>query len=64
MEINNVCYATLKFNEPWTLKNYLKVGGYKAWKKIISKKTDPEEIVAELRHQVCAEGVAPGFLPA
>ena len=37
MEINNVCYATLKFNEPWTLKNYLKVGGYKAWKKIISK---------------------------
>ena len=49
MEINNVCYATLKFNEPWTLKNYLKVGGYKAWKKIISKKTDPEEIVAELK---------------
>ena len=49
MEINNVCYATLKFDEPWTLKNYLKVGGYKAWKKIISKKTDPEEIVAELK---------------
>ena len=49
MEINNVYYATLKFNEPWTLKNYLKVGGYKAWKKIINKKTDPEEIVAELK---------------
>ena len=40
MEMNNVCYATLNFKEPWTLKNYLKVGGYKAWKKIISKKTN------------------------
>ena len=45
MEINNVCYATLNFKEPWTLKNYLKVGGYKAWKKIISKKIDPENII-------------------
>ena len=28
IEMNNVCYATLKFDEPWTFENYLKVGGY------------------------------------
>ena len=49
MEMNNVCYSTLKFKEPWTFKNYLKVGGYKAWKKIINKKIKPEEILEELK---------------
>ncbi|SVD01112.1 uncharacterized protein METZ01_LOCUS353966, partial [marine metagenome] len=49
MEMNNVCYATLKFREPWTFKNYLKVGGYKAWKNIINKKTNPEKIISELK---------------
>ena len=49
MEMNNVCYATLKFEEPWTFKNYLKVGGYQAWKNIINKKRDPEQIISELK---------------
>ena len=49
MEINNVCYATLKFKEPWSFKSYLKVGGYKAWKNIVDKKIPPEEILEELK---------------
>ncbi len=40
-----VCFATLKYDEPWTLENYLKEGGYQAWKKILTEKTTPEEII-------------------
>ncbi len=42
---DNVCFDTLEFDQPWTLENYLKIGGYQAWRKIISEKTDPAEIV-------------------
>jgi NADH-quinone oxidoreductase subunit F len=30
--LNEVCYKTLEFKQPWTLENYLKTGGYEAWK--------------------------------
>ncbi|MBT8121449.1 MAG: NADH-quinone oxidoreductase subunit NuoF [Gammaproteobacteria bacterium] len=40
-----VCFDTLQFDEPWTLENYLKVGGYEAWKKILREKTPPEEVI-------------------
>jgi NADH-quinone oxidoreductase subunit F len=46
---NEVCYATLQFDQPWTLENYLKVGGYQAWRKILADKTPPEEIVESLK---------------
>jgi len=49
MEMNNVCFATFKFDEPWTLENYLKVGGYDAWKKIINEKIPPEQIIEEVK---------------
>ncbi len=49
MEINTVCYATLKFDEPWTLESYLKVGGYEALKKIINEKMTPEQVVDEVK---------------
>ena len=44
-----VCFDTLQFDEPWTLENYLKVGGYQAWKKILQEKTPPEEIIEEVK---------------
>jgi NADH-quinone oxidoreductase subunit F len=40
-----VCFDTLQFDRPWTLENYLKVGGYEAWKKILAEKT-PRELHA------------------
>ncbi len=42
---NQVCFTTLQFDEPWTLENYLKIGGYQAWKKILQEKTPPEEVI-------------------
>lgn len=44
-----VCFETLQFDEPWTLENYLKVGGYEAWKKILKDKTPPEDVVEEVK---------------
>ena len=44
-----VCFATMQFDEPWTLENYLKIGGYSAWRKILAEKTDPALIIEELK---------------
>jgi len=46
---NEVCFATLQFDQPWTLENYLKIGGYQAWRKILAEKTPPEEIIDTLK---------------
>ncbi len=46
---NQVCFTTMKFDEPWTLENYLKTGGYDAWKKILAEKTDPDAIIDEVK---------------
>ena len=48
-KLNNVCYETLQFDEPWTYDNYLKTGGYDAWKKILSEKTPPEDVLEEVK---------------
>jgi NADH-quinone oxidoreductase subunit F len=44
-KLDQVCYATRHFDEPWTMQNYLSIGGYDAWKKILAEKTDPGAIV-------------------
>lgn len=46
---NLVCYATLGSDEPWTLDNYLKTGGYEALKKIISEGMTPEQVIDEVK---------------
>lgn len=48
-QYNQVCYTTLQFDEPWTYENYLKIGGYKAWQKILDEGTSPEDVVAEIK---------------
>jgi len=44
-----VCFATMQFDEPWTLESYLKIGGYSAWRKILAETTDPSLIIEELK---------------
>ena len=43
--LNQVCYATLGRDEPWTMESYLAADGYEAWKKILAEKTDPATII-------------------
>lgn len=40
---------TSHFDKPWTLENYLKVGGYQALRKVIENKMSPDEIIAEVK---------------
>jgi len=48
-DINQVCYATLQFEQPWTLDNYYRVGGWEAWKKILREKISPADVLEEVK---------------
>ncbi|MHB8474162.1 MAG: NADH-quinone oxidoreductase subunit NuoF [Gammaproteobacteria bacterium] len=52
---NEICFQTLRFDQPWTLENYLKLGGYEAWQKILAEKTPPEQIIDDLKKS-CLRG--------
>lgn len=49
MQLNNVCYQTLKFDQPWTLDNYISVGGYSAWEKIIRENISPDDVIEQIK---------------
>ncbi len=40
---------TMQFEKPWTLANYLSVGGYQALRKILAEKMTPDAIIAEVK---------------
>ena len=46
---NEVCFATLQYDQPWTLESYLKSGGYQSLKKILQEKIPPDEIIEEVK---------------
>ena len=48
-QLNQVCYRTLQFDQPWTYENYLKVDGYKAWRKILKEKIPPDQVIEEIK---------------
>ncbi|NOX08594.1 MAG: NADH-quinone oxidoreductase subunit NuoF [Gammaproteobacteria bacterium] len=47
--VNEVCFTTLKYEQPWTLENYLKVGGYDALKKILQQGMSPADVIEEVK---------------
>jgi len=52
---NQVCFTTLQYDQPWTLENYLKTGGYEAWKKILAGNSSPEAVIEEVKKS-CLRG--------
>ena len=47
---NEVCFATLQFkDQPWSYQNYLKTGGYKAWRKILKENVQPDAVIDEIK---------------
>ena len=47
---NEVCFATLQFkDQPWSYENYLKTGGYEAWRKILKEKISPDAVIEEVK---------------
>ena len=46
---HNVVYTTLHFDKPWSYENYLKTGGYAAWRKILTEKIDPAQVIEMIK---------------
>ena len=46
---NEVCFSTLKYDQPWTLENYLDTGGYQALKKVYAGEMSPEDVIEEIK---------------
>ena len=50
IESNQVCFTTLGCEgEMWSLDNYLRVGGYDAWRKILAGESSPNEVIEEVK---------------
>jgi len=49
MADHKVVLTTLDAETPWSLETYLAQDGYAAWKKILAEKTDPAEIIENLK---------------
>jgi len=47
--LNEVCYATLRFDEPWSLESYLAVDGYKAWRRVLEERPAPTDVIDEVK---------------
>ncbi|MGH8625206.1 MAG: NADH-quinone oxidoreductase subunit NuoF [Gammaproteobacteria bacterium] len=57
-----VCFSTLSLDPPWSLENYLKVGGYQAWKRILREKATREAIITEVKESGLRGRGGAGFL--
>jgi len=60
-ELNQVCYRTLHLPESWSLKAYQSVGGWEVFRKIVTEKTPPEQLIAELKAAVLRGRGGAGF---
>ena len=46
---NEVCFQTLRFDEPWTYENYRRVGGYDAWERLLEERVPPGDVVEMIK---------------
>jgi NADH-quinone oxidoreductase subunit F len=58
---HNVCFTTLHYEEPWSYANYLKSGGYQAWRRILTEKTPKEAIIDQLKQSALRGRGGAGF---
>jgi len=48
-KLNLVCLEPLKYERPWELATYARIGGYEAWKKILSEKIPREQVIETVK---------------
>ena len=46
---NEVCFATLQYDQPWSMESYLKSGGYQALKKIFGEGMPAEDVIEQVK---------------
>jgi NADH-quinone oxidoreductase subunit F len=61
MADHNVVFATLDAEQPWSLETYLAIDGYQAWKKILAEKTDPADIIENVKSSALRGRGGAGF---
>ncbi len=61
MESHNVVFATLDAEQPWSMDTYLAIDGYQAWKKILAEKTDPADIIENVKSSALRGRGGAGF---
>jgi NADH-quinone oxidoreductase subunit F len=61
MADHNVVFATLDAEQPWSMDTYLSIDGYQAWKKILAEKTDPADIIENVKSSALRGRGGAGF---
>ncbi len=46
---NEVCFASLQYDQPWSMESYLKTGGYQALNKILNLNISPEQVIEQVK---------------
>lgn len=46
---NEVCYATLGHDQPWSLDTYRQLGGYQVWEQIVRERRPAADIIEEIK---------------
>jgi NADH-quinone oxidoreductase subunit F len=46
---NEVCFASLQYDQPWSMESYLKTGGYQALKKILGEDISREDVIEQVK---------------
>ena len=64
MAHNLVCLRTLETGDetPWAIHNYMQLGGYSTWKKIIAGEIKPEQIINEVKLSALRGRGGAGFM--
>jgi len=61
MAAHNVVFTTLDAEQPWSMDTYLGIDGYQAWKKILTEKTDPADIIENVKSSALRGRGGAGF---
>ena len=48
-KLNPNCFEPLKYEQPWTLATYGRIGGYEVWKKILADKPPREQVIEQVK---------------
>ena len=59
--LNLVCFEPLKYERPWTLETYRRIGGYEAWEKILATKPPQEQVIEAVIQTAPFSGFAPAL---
>ena len=46
---NEVCFASLQYDQSWSMESYLKTGGYQALKKLLGEDISREDVIEQVK---------------